>query len=68
MEATLRQARHIYAARAGFTRYPQANANLSGERKSVNNAARGQTGDENTLSAHYRETVLQAFRDVADVY
>lgn len=51
-EATLRQARHTYEARAGSTQYPQANANLSGERKSVNNAARGQTGGENTFNLY----------------
>lgn len=49
-EATLLQARHAYEARAGSTRYPQANANLSGERKSVNNAAMGQTGGEKTFN------------------
>ena len=51
-EATLREARHTYEARAGSTRYPRANANLSGERKSVNNAAMGQTGDENTFNLY----------------
>ncbi len=49
-EATLRQARHAYEARAGSTRYPQANANLSGGRKSVNNAAMGQPDGENTFN------------------
>lgn len=51
-EATLRQVRHTYEARAGSTQYPQANANLSGERKSVNNATRGQTGGENTFNLY----------------
>jgi NodT family efflux transporter outer membrane factor (OMF) lipoprotein len=48
-ESTLRQARHTYEARAGSTQYPQANANLSGGRKSVNNAAMGQPDGENTF-------------------
>ena len=51
-EATLRQARHAYEARAGSTQYPQANANLSGERKSVNNAAMGQADGENTFNLY----------------
>ena len=51
-ESTLRQARHTYEARAGSTQYPQANANLSGGRKSVNNAAMGQTGGENTFNLY----------------
>lgn len=51
-ESTLRQARHTYEARAGSTQYPQANANLSGGRKSVNNAAMGQTGGENTFTLY----------------
>jgi NodT family efflux transporter outer membrane factor (OMF) lipoprotein len=49
-EATLRQARHTYEARAGSTRYPQANANLGGQRKAVNNAAMGQPDGENTFN------------------
>jgi len=51
-EATLRQALHTYEARAGSTRYPQASASLSGERKSVNNAVRGQSGGEDTFNLY----------------
>ena len=51
-EATLRQARHTYEARAGSTQYPQANANVSGGRKSVNNAAMGQTGGESIFNLY----------------
>ncbi len=51
-EAILRQARHTYEARAGSTQSPQANANLSGERKSVNNAAMGQPDGENTFNLY----------------
>ena len=49
-EATLRQARHTYEARAGSTRYPQANANLSGQRQAVNYTALGQQDGENTYN------------------
>lgn len=49
-EATLRQARHTYEARAGSTRYPQANANLGGRRQAVNNAAMGQQDGESTFN------------------
>lgn len=49
-EATLRQARHTYEARAGSTRYPQANANLSGGRKAITGAAMGQPAGENTFN------------------
>ena len=51
-EATLRQARHLYGARAGSTRSPQVSANLSGGRKSVNNAAMGQPDGENTFNLY----------------
>jgi NodT family efflux transporter outer membrane factor (OMF) lipoprotein len=51
-ESALRQARHAYEARAGSTQYPQADANVSGGRKSVNNAAMGQTGGENTFNIY----------------
>ncbi len=51
-ESTLRQARHTYEARAGSTQYPQANASLSGERKSVNNAAMGQPDGEKTFNLY----------------
>ncbi len=51
-EATLRQARHTYEARAGSTRYPQANANLSGGRKAVTGAAIGQPDGENTFNLY----------------
>ncbi len=51
-EAILSQARQVYEARAGSTQYPQANANLSGERKSVNNAAMGQPDGENTFNLY----------------
>ena len=48
-EATLRQARHAYEARAGSTRYPQATAHLGGRRQAVTGAAMGQPNGENTF-------------------
>lgn len=49
-EATLRQARHTYEARAGSTRYPQATAHLGGRRQAVTGAAMGQSNGENTFN------------------
>lgn len=49
-EATLRQARHTYEARAGSTRYPQATANLGGRRQAVTGAAMGQPTGGNTFN------------------
>lgn len=49
-EATLRQARHTYEARAGSTRYPQATANLGGRRQAVTGAATGQPTGGNTFN------------------
>ncbi|EIM62515.1 efflux transporter outer membrane subunit [Desulfobacter postgatei] len=44
-EATLRQAQEIYAAKAGSTRYPQAEANLTGQRQRFNPNSSGLTDD-----------------------
>lgn len=44
-EATLRQANELYAAGAGSTLYPQAEANLGGQRQRFNPRTSGQTGD-----------------------
>jgi NodT family efflux transporter outer membrane factor (OMF) lipoprotein len=49
-QATLRQARHNYEAKAGATQYPQANANLGAQRQGVNNAAAGLPGGERTYN------------------
>lgn len=49
-EATLRQARRNYEAKAGTTQYPQANANLGAQRQGVNNAAAGLPGGERTYN------------------
>ena len=49
-EATLRQARHTYEARAGSTRYPQATAHLGGRRQAITGANMGQPDGENTFN------------------
>ena len=49
-QATLRQARQNYEAKAGTTQYPQANANLGAQRQGVNNAAAGLPGGERTYN------------------
>ncbi|MDP2835070.1 MAG: efflux transporter outer membrane subunit [Pseudomonadota bacterium] len=49
-QATLRQARHNYEAKAGTTQYPQANANLGAQRQGVNNAAAGLPGGERSYN------------------
>ena len=49
-QATLRQARHNYEAKAGATQYPQANASLGAQRQGVNNAAAGLPDGERTYN------------------
>lgn len=44
-EATVRQAQELYAAQAGATRYPQADATLGAQRQRFNPAALGQDSD-----------------------
>lgn len=49
-QATLRQAREVYAARSGSTLYPQVDATLSGQRQRINPSALGQAGDAREFS------------------
>lgn len=51
-EATLRQAREIYAARSGATRYPQVDGNLSARRQRFNPAAMGQSDGAREFSLY----------------
>lgn len=44
-QATLRQARELYAAQAGVTSYPQVDASAGASRQRMSPAALGQTGD-----------------------
>ncbi len=49
-EATLRESEERVAARAGTTRYPQADATVGAQRQRVNPAAFGQSGDPREFS------------------
>lgn len=51
-KATLRQAQELYAARAGSTLYPKADANLGGQRQRTNPSALGQAGDSREFSLY----------------
>lgn len=51
-EATLRQARELYAARAGSTLYPQLEGNLGGQRQRFNPETLGQTGEAREFSLY----------------
>lgn len=52
-QATLRQAQHLYEARAGATQLPQVNAAAGAQRQQVNNIAAGQSGGERTYSLYH---------------
>lgn len=56
-EATLRQARQLYAAQAGSTLYPTVNAKLGASRNQVNAASRGESGNQQTLYNLYNAGV-----------
>jgi NodT family efflux transporter outer membrane factor (OMF) lipoprotein len=64
-EATLRQARHNYEAKAGITQYPQANANLGAQRQGVNNAAAGLPGGERTYNLFNASVAVSYDLDLA---
>ena len=51
-QATLRQAEQTYAAQAGSTFYPQANAQLGAQRQSISPAAQGLHGAERTFDLY----------------
>lgn len=56
-EATLRQARQLYAAQAGSTLYPTADARLAASRNQINAASRGENGNQQTLYNLYNAGV-----------
>lgn len=64
-QATLRQARQNYEAKAGETRYPQANANLGAQRQGVNNAAAGLPGGERTYNLFNTSVAVSYDLDLA---
>jgi len=51
-EATLRQAKEIYSARAGSTLYPQVAGNFSGQRQRLNPVTLGQSGEAREFSLY----------------
>jgi NodT family efflux transporter outer membrane factor (OMF) lipoprotein len=51
-EATLRQARELYAAKSGSTQYPRLGANLSAERKRFNPGSLGQSSNPTEFSLY----------------
>lgn len=51
-EATLRQARELYAAMAGSTLYPQLEGNLGGQRQRFNLGSLGQAGEAREFSLY----------------
>lgn len=59
-QATLQQARHIYAASSGATELPQVNAKLGTQRIGTNNAAAGLTDGERTYDL-YNATVAVSY-------
>ena len=64
-EATLRQARQNYEAKAGTTQYPQANANLGAQRQGVNTAAAGLPGGERTYNLFNASVAVSYDLDLA---
>lgn len=58
-QATLRQAGEVYAAKAGSTRYPQLDANLSVQRQRFNPGALGQSGEAREFSLYSAEVGMQ---------
>ena len=59
-QATLRQARHNYAASSGSTELPQVNAKLGAQRLGANNAAAGLPDGERTYDL-YNATVAVSY-------
>ncbi|MDD4881022.1 MAG: efflux transporter outer membrane subunit [Gallionellaceae bacterium] len=64
-EATLRQARLSYEAKAGATRYPQANAGLGAQRQDTNNAAAGLPGGERSFNLYHASVAVSYDLDLA---
>ena len=51
-QATLRQAREVYAAQAGSTRFPQVDAGIGAQRQRSNPSTLGQIGDARDFSLY----------------
>lgn len=63
--ATLRQAEETYAARAGSTRYPQVEANLSGQRQRFDPGTSGQAGAAREFSLYHAGVDVRYTFDLA---
>ena len=64
-EATLRQARELYAAQAGSTLYPQLSGNLGAQRQRFNPEALGQAGDAREFSLYNASVGVRYTFDLA---
>jgi outer membrane protein TolC len=64
-QATLRQAQELYAARFGSTLYPQADANIGGQRQRTNPSAFGQAGDACEFSLYNAGVGVRCTFDLA---
>ena len=64
-QATLHQAQELYAARAGSTLYPQADANLSGQRQRFNPSSSGLAGDAREFNLYNASVGVRYTLDVA---
>lgn len=60
-EATLRQARQLYAAQAGSTLYPTVDAKLSASRNQINGASLGQGARGQTIFNLYSASVAVSY-------
>jgi NodT family efflux transporter outer membrane factor (OMF) lipoprotein len=64
-QATLHQAQELYAARAGSTLYPQADANISGQRQRFSPSSSGLAGDTQEFSLYNAGVGVRYTLDVA---
>ncbi|GMV01702.1 MAG: efflux transporter outer membrane subunit [Burkholderiaceae bacterium] len=64
-QATLRQARETFDARAGATQYPQASGRLGAQRQRTNGAALGQSGAGRTFELYNASVAVSYDLDLA---
>jgi NodT family efflux transporter outer membrane factor (OMF) lipoprotein len=64
-QATLRQARETFEARAGATRYPQASGGLGAQRQRSNGAALGQPGIDRSFELYNASVAVSYDLDLA---
>ena len=63
-QATLHQAKELYAARAGSTLYPQTDANISGQRQRFSPSSSGLAGDTREFSLYNADVGVRYTLDV----